>query len=251
MPAIQQLLESSAAHEDWRPLLDQALKSVPPDYLQSLLSDQRWLPGVNQLFSAFRRDLHHCQYILFGESPYPRTESANGIAFYDAAVIDLWSDIGLSKAVNRATSLRNILKTALLAEGLIRAEPDNRIPQSSIAKLDKSPLIQTIQQLFDAFQQRGLLLFNTTPVLHPERKPASEARYWSAFVNSLLQQIDLHKTELPTLLLWGKIAQQIVHMPAAASYPKIISEHPYNLSFIHNPEMLELFAKLRILRRNG
>ena len=80
------------------------------------------MPGIDQLFSAFRRDRHNLRYILIGESPYPRAESANGIAFYDAAVNALWSETGLSKPVNRATSMRNIIKTALLAEGLIETD---------------------------------------------------------------------------------------------------------------------------------
>ena len=86
-----------------------------------------WLPGRDHLFAAFQRDLVNCRYILIGESPYPRRQSANGIAFYDAAVDQLWSDKGLSKAVNRATSLRNIIKTALLAQGLIEPDADGKI----------------------------------------------------------------------------------------------------------------------------
>ncbi len=88
------------------------------------------MPGSDQLLAAFKRERSGVRYLLIGESPYPRRESANGIAFYDAAVGSLWSEQGLSKPVNRATSLRNIIKTALLAEGLLDKDADGKIPQS-------------------------------------------------------------------------------------------------------------------------
>jgi uracil-DNA glycosylase len=245
-----QLIQDAGVHPEWQPLLQKALRAVDIHYLQDLIVDEHWLPGKASLFSAFRRDLSHCRYILFGESPYPRKESANGIAFYDAAVHELWSETGLSKAVNKATSLRNILKTALLAEGRITLEADGKIPQSSIAAVDKRTLIQSIDELFSALQQRGFLLFNATPVLHPQRKPALEATYWGEFVHQLLVQIADSRSTLPTLVLWGKIAQQLQKFAVTQRYPQLVSEHPYNLSFIHNKEIHKLFAELGILHRS-
>ena len=244
---ITNLLHSSSVHEEWITPLSNALQTIEPDYLQSLIQGKNWLPGSEKLFSAFQRDLTHCQYVLFGESPYPRKESANGIAFYDAAVDTLWSDNGLSKPVNRATSLRNIMKTALVAQGLIEPESNGKIPQSTIAAVDKHDLIQNIQQLFTALQNKGFLLFNATPVLHPDRKPAKEAKYWTSFVLQLLIEIKKVKDNLPTLVLWGKVALQIEDMSVADEYPKLRSEHPYNISFIHNKIMLQLFSQLKIL----
>lgn len=245
---IQQLINRSCVHEEWTEPLSTALQTVDPDYLQNLLKNTGWLPGPEKLFAAFQRDLSHCRYILFGESPYPRAESAKGIAFYDAAVTDLWSENGLSKPVNRATSLRNLLKTMLLAEELIQPDSQGKIPQSRIAAVDKSNLIQSINQLFDGLQQEGFLLFNATPVLHPANSPAIEARYWTDFVNQLLVDITHRLQPLPTLLLWGKIAHKLESMPTVAPFPRLCSEHPYNISFIHNPDMLALFSALKLLQ---
>jgi len=244
---IAQLLKSSAVHEEWIKPLTSALLTVDSDYLNNLSQQTQWLPGPDKIFSAFQRDLSHCDYILFGESPYPRKTSANGIAFYDAAVTDLWSETGLSKGVNKATSLRNIMKTALLAEGLIKTEADGKIPQSTIARLNKQNLIQDIDHFFAALHHKGFLLLNATPVLHPDRKPAKEARYWSDFVNQLLTEIQQTKKDLPTLVLWGKIAQQIDSMPASVAFPTIRSEHPYNISFITNKTMLQFFKQLKLI----
>ena len=36
----------------------------------------------------------------------------------------------------------------------------------------------------------------------------------------------------PTLVLWGKVAELLSELPANTLFPRAISEHPYNLSFI-------------------
>ncbi len=245
---IDSLLQASAVHPEWREPLASALQAVDGDYLEQLLAHDHWLPGADKLLRAFQRDRKTCRYILFGESPYPRAASANGIAFYDAAVSDLWSDQGLSTAVNRATSLRNIIKTALLAEGLITADAQGKISQQAIAALDKTRLIENIGQLFDTLQARGFLLFNATPVLHAQRKPAQEARFWRPFMAALLAQLAAEPTP-PTLVLWGKIAEQIRALPKASAFTQLRSEHPYNISFIHNKTMQQLFAELQLLQK--
>ncbi len=245
---INSLLSVSCVHPEWQPIITRCLHEVDPFYLNQLNNDANWLPGREKLFSAFKRDLKHCQYILFGESPYPRPESANGIAFHDAAVNNLWSSTGLSRQVNRATSLRNIIKTALLAEGWLKPDKEGKITQQNIAHLDKSNLIQTIREFFDNLHRRGFLMFNVTPVLHHSRSPNTESRYWSSFIDCLLCEIKQVQPQLPTLVLWGKIARHINNLPAAEGFPSLVGEHPYNLSFINNPDMLNLFAQLRILQ---
>jgi uracil-DNA glycosylase len=251
MSNIDRLIECSSVHEDWWQILEKSLSTLDPDYLDSLLRDEDWLPGVNRLLAAFQRDRDGVSYLLIGESPYPRQASANGIAFYDAAVDSLWSEQGLSKAVNRATSLRNLVKTALLAEGLLQRDVDGKITQHAIAQLDKSGLIQTLAELFDNLERAGFLMLNATPVLHPERKPVLEARYWQRFLERLLTLVAEGSAPRITLLLWGKIAKLIETMPASHAYDRLVCEHPYNISFIDNPDMLRLFANLRVLQQPG
>jgi uracil-DNA glycosylase len=244
---IDILLERSRVHDEWRPLLADALAGVDTDYLESLLRDDDWLPGTDRLLAAFRRDRAGVKFLLLGESPYPRRESANGIAFYDAAVGPLWSEQGLGKAVNRATSLRNIVKTAILAEGLATADADGKLTQQRIAAIDKSGLVQTLDELFANLQAAGFLLFNATPVLHAHRKPAVEARYWRHFLERLLDSLAAARGPAPTLVLWGKIAKLVEELPSSRHFPRLVCEHPYNVSFIGNPDMRRLFAGLRLL----
>ncbi len=242
--AAQRLLRQSAVHPEWRGPLANALQAVDGSYLEQLLEDDSWLPGPDRLFAAFRRDRAHCRYLLFGESPYPRAESANGIAFHDAAVDRLWSDSGLSKAVNRATSLRNLIKTALIAEGHLLPDAEGRVTQQAIAALDKRGLIRRLDELFDALEARGVLAFNALPVLRPGHGKAREFRHWQGFLNRLLHGLSGQPI---TLILWGRIAEDILALPEAARFRALCSEHPYNISFIHNPDMQQLFGEWRLL----
>jgi len=248
MTPIETLLEYSNVHPQWRPLLVKAGERVDQSYLRGLIDDSEWLPGRNNLFAAFRRDLKGVDYLLFGESPYPRKASANGIAFYDAAVEGLWSDTGLSKQVNKATSLRNILKAALIAEGRLSPNGDGKIPQALVAAVPKQRLVQTIGALFDSLADAGFLMFNATPVLHADRKPNSEAKFWLPFLQCFLAELLKARSDsVPTLILWGKIAEQIKSIPCATAYPQLVCEHPYNLSFIKNAQMQLLFRNLTVL----
>ncbi len=123
-----------------------------------------------------------------------------------------------------------------------------KIPQSRIAEVNKNALVQTMAELFENLHRRGFLMLNATPVLHPDRKPAKEALFWQDFLKSVLGLIATSVNHPVTLILWGKIAEQINAIPQAAGFNKLVCEHPYNLSFIGNPLMRELFAELQILK---
>jgi uracil-DNA glycosylase len=243
------LISRSEVHDEWKDILSEALETVDNAYLSQLVGSNAWLPGIDNLFRAFRRNRLGVRYVLIGESPYPRQQSANGIAFYDADVDELWSANGLSKSVNRATSLRNLIKTALLAEGHIRSDSQGKISQASIADLDKTGMVQTLYELFQALESSGFLMLNATPVLHPERKPALEAKYWQGFLILLLGRLAASLDQTVTLVLWGKIAESIEPLEVADRYRKLVCEHPYNLSFIRNPAMQSLFRELKLLKR--
>ena len=92
---------------------------------------------------------------------------------------------------------------------------------------------------------QGFLLLNTSLVLSDLSK-LKEARYWYPFVETLLTLIAEKQTGVQ-LILWGNIAKKINAFPISKQYQKIASEHPYNVSFISNPTMLEFFSNLKLL----
>ena len=124
------------ADASWRPHLLAGLAAVAaadPGYLDALAIDD-FLPTDGRLFAAFALPLDQVRYVLVGEGPYPRAASATGVCFMDGAVGELWSAAGLSKPVNRATSLRNFMKMLLVADGRLATgctcSPKLRMPSA-------------------------------------------------------------------------------------------------------------------------
>jgi uracil-DNA glycosylase len=238
-----QSLSFKTVHPSWHAMLDHALQQVDPHYLTHLIEHTEWLPGLEQLFNAFSLPRSETRFILLGESPYPRAASANGYAFWDAAVTQLWSDSGLSKPVNRATSLRNFIKMLLISEGLLTAEQTSQV---AIAALNKTQLVQTAEELFQNLLKKGFLLLNATLVLSPQGV-RQDAKAWKPFLIALLQAL-AQEPQRPTLLLFGNVAKTLEELPSVTAFERILSEHPYNISFITNPTIQAFFGPLRLLR---
>ncbi|MDX1901927.1 MAG: uracil-DNA glycosylase [Gammaproteobacteria bacterium] len=236
------LFNLSIVDPSWLPYLDNALKKMDQSYLHSLAQQNNWLPGREKIFAAFSLPVEHTQYILFGESPYPRPISANGYAFWDAHVDQLWSSSGLTKQVNRATSLRNIIKMLLVAEGLL---PPDQTTQDNIAQLNKQHLIQTNHELFSHLLTHGFLLLNATLVLR-SGTVKQDALAWQPFIDCLLTEL-LTKNPDIQLILLGKVASLLQKTLNHLNAKALIAEHPYNLSFIQNPEILQFFRPFHLL----
>ena len=239
------LFNFEAVDPSWRSCIKTALKKVDPHYLENLYENNNWLPGHKTLFNAFSLPVEKINYVLFGESPYPRATSANGYAFWDAAVTDLWSSTGLSKPVNRATSLRNIIKMLLVADGMLDAAQTS---QAEIAKLNKEQLVKTGSELFQNFIQRGFLLLNASLVLQPT-EVRKDALAWRPFIQHVLDFL-FQKRPSVCLILFGNIANMIDTLIAEYPVKKLYAEHPYNLSFIHNSDVIQFFSSLHLLHIN-
>lgn len=225
-------------HPSWQLLIEPALRAMNPAYISQLAEDGSWLPEPKNIFHAFSLPLANTQRILFGESPYPRAQSANGYAFWDAAVNNLWSAQGLSKEVNRATSLRNFIKMLLCAKGDL--DEQDTSPQA-IAKLDKKNYVQTLPELFENLLSHGFLLLNASLVWR-EGKVNDDAKHWQPFMTTLLHLLHQQKPDIELVLL-GNIAKKI----STHEFKRIEAEHPYNLSFIKNKKMRDYFGPLNLL----
>ena len=245
-PAILDAL--SRTHASWQPHLLKGLEAVAratPDYLPALALDA-YLPTEQRLFAAFALPLQSVRYVLVGEGPYPRAESATGVCFMDGAVGSLWCESGLSKPVNKATSLRNFMKMLLVAEGRLQADDTGGAAMAPVAAAARSDgSIQTLAQLQENLTGQGFLLLNASLVFRPHVAPVIDARAWLPFLQVVLEALS---EVAPTLVLWGKIAEQLKKLPGTERFPQVVSEHPYNLTFIAHQGMLDLFRPMRLLR---
>lgn len=245
------------AHSSWRPVIEAGLQAIDrayPEYLATL-AEGHYLPNGGRVFAAFAQPLDAVRYVLVGEGPYPRPDSATGVCFMDGAVSQLWSEKGLSKPVNRATSLRNFMKMLLVADGQLKPEQTAGDALSDVAHKARTSdnVIQTLPELQANLTKHGFLLLNATLVYRAEVPPLREAKAWLPFLQTVLAALADHAAkqgkEPPTLVLWGKIAVQLEALPANSRFPKKTSEHPYNLSFIGNATMQRLFGPMHLLRK--
>jgi uracil-DNA glycosylase len=246
------------ADASWRDALRSGLEAVAtasPDYLPQLSRDF-WLPTGGRLFAAFAQPIGAVRYVLVGEGPYPREQSATGVCFMDGAVQLLWSEKGLSKQVNRATSLRNFMKMLLVAEGRLKVGSTSGSDMTDVAHIARAPgstFIQTLPELQENLTRHGFLLLNASLVFQPDVAPRKDAKAWQPFLQvvltALLDHAAAHDKQPPALVLWGKIAEQLDAVPANAMFPKAVAEHPYNLSFIENEAMRALFGPMRLLQK--
>ncbi len=241
---LNELLRLNGVDTAWDPILLPALEALEEEYREWLLEGEGYIPTKNRLLAAFSTlQPEDLRYILFGQDPYPREESAIGYAFIDGRVERIFSPGGLSKEVNRATSLRNFIKMVLVADG--RLDPTDT-SQGAIAALEKSDLIDTMEGLRRNFETAGVLLLNMALVFSTAEASRRHIRAWRGFVEILLAGV---AQSAPTLILFGAHAREVERLSAAEGLPRVALEHPYNHSFIINPEAHALFGPMKLLRR--
>jgi uracil-DNA glycosylase len=236
------------AHVSWQAILTEGLQAVQaadPAYLADLAADA-YLPTEQRLFAAFALPLQQVRYVLVGEGPYPRAESATGVCFMDGAVGSLWSAEpggGLSKP------LRNFMKMLLVADGQLLADNTAGAALAGVAERARAgAAIQTLAQLQDKLTAQGFLLLNASLVFRAHVVPVKDAKAWLPFFETVMAGLARQASATPTLVLWGKIAEQLNRLPEMQKFPQIVTEHPYNLSFIGNASMHALFGPMRLLR---
>ncbi len=223
---------------------------VAPAYLAELATDD-YLPTGQRLFAAFAQPLSATRFVLVGEGPYPRAESATGVCFMDGAVGELWCANGLSKPVNRATSLRNFMKMLLVADGQLGLADTGGAAMAPVAaKAQSNGSIQTLAELQANLTAEGFLLLNASLVFRPHVAPAVDARAWLPFLQVVLEALAAVERP-PVLVLWGKIAEQLRRLPVTERFAQQCSEHPYNLSFIGHEGMLSLFGPMHLLKKRS
>jgi len=231
-------------HPSWQEEIDAALSELSDAYRNYLASDTEYFPSRDDYLNAFKTlPREKVSYVLFGQDPYPRRESAVGYAFIDGKVKRIFSETGLSKEVNRATSLRNFIKMALVARGDLDTADTS---QGAIAAIDKRALIDSITELKENFEKNGVLLLNTALVFGGKSESKTHIKAWRPFVERLLEGM---REINPTLILFGTHARSLKKLKGIDNFRLIEMEHPYNHSFISNPKALKLFGSMELLAK--
>jgi uracil-DNA glycosylase len=225
----------------WREILDDSLSSLSPKYLEFLQNDDTYFPDINNFLNAFKTlPLDKTKYILFGQDPYPRQESAIGYAFIDGKVKSIFSENGLSKEVNKATSLRNFIKMAFVCKDELKDD----FSKEAVAKIDKTPYIKSIHELKENFEKNGVLLLNMALVFTAKEDSKKHVKEWNSFVKKLLFNLQNRDIEL---ILFGKMAEVLEKLEETKSFKKHTMPHPYNIGFITDKNAHRLFKPMNLL----
>ncbi len=228
----------------WEPILLPALEALDASYRDFVMAGEGYIPAPERLLAAFSTlKPEQVRYILFGQDPYPRPRSAIGYAFIDGRVERIFSPTGLDSRINRATSLRNFVKMALVADGRLDSKDTS---QSAIAALDKYDLIDSMDALRKNFERSGVLLLNTALLFTSKEDSKKHIKAWQGFVEMLLQGMVAWD---PTLILFGAHAKAIEKLSVSSGMKKIALEHPYNTTFVTNPDAHTLFGPMALFKK--
>ena len=133
--------------------------------------------------------------VLFGEDPYPRITSANGVAFWDNE-IKHWSD------KTNGNSLKNILKALLT----YRALSDYSKPISECRTIAEQTHFLQPDELFKKWLNEGVFLLNTSLTFTIKQDKNLHFQFWEPFLHTVINK--LVKTNSPYFILWGNKAKK-------------------------------------------
>jgi len=225
----------------WQEIIDLSLGDLDKEYLEFLKIDNSFFPNRENFLNAFKTlSLKNTKYILFGQDPYPREESATGYAFIDGKVKSIFSSTGLSKEVNKATSLRNFIKMLLRAKG----DLINDFSQPQIAKIDKSNYINSIEELRINFEKNGVLLLNMALIFTSKDNSTKHIKEFKPFMITLLKELQDRDIKL---ILLGNWAKNLTKIKEVNKFDLIKLPHPYNTSFITDENVYQLFKDMDLL----
>lgn len=132
--------------------------------------------------------------VLYGEDPYPRTSSANGVAFWDAEITN-WQD------KTNGNGLKNILKALLVARGLA----DYSTPVAECRQIAATHRFPQPAQLFKRWLGQGILLINTAMTYSSPADKKKHFTFWQPFHRTLIAALN-QRGESPFYILWGRKA---------------------------------------------
>ncbi len=178
--------------EPWLPLLKPVIEAQPnAATFIGPKRDQAIVPVRELTFQALKPNPpEKWKVVVFGQNPYPRVESATGIAMFDNT-FHQWKD----SQFGRVTSIRCIIKAAVMwKHGIKKATPIADI-RALLAKED------TVQppEWFQAMLTQGVLLLNAALTASSDGAMSTDQHtaFWRPVVEKLVEEIFKAKQSAP------------------------------------------------------
>ncbi|CAL9403673.1 Uracil-DNA glycosylase [Streptomyces sp. enrichment culture] len=214
--------------EPWLPLLKPVLEAQPE--AAGFIGPVRG-PGVVPVreltFQALKPNPpHKWKVVVFGQNPYPRPESATGIAMFDNTFHD-WKD----SQFGRVVSIRCIIKAAAMWKyGIPKKTPIADVR----ALLEQQDTVQP-PEWFQAMLTQGVLLLNTALTASADGAMGADrhTRFWRPVAERIVEEILKAKQSADeadrgvVFAWWGAHARSLkkVVQRLAAKYPEVEVRH--------------------------
>ena len=170
--------------EPWLPVLKPVVEAQPRagDFIGPK-RDAAVVPVRELTFQALKPNPpEKWKVVVFGQNPYPRVESATGIAMFDNSFTD-WADSKFGKV----TSIRCIIKAAVMSK--------HGLPKSTgiadIRKLLAKEKTVSPPEWFQAMLTQGVLLLNAALTASSEKGAPADPHtaFWRPVVEKLVEEI--------------------------------------------------------------
>ncbi|MGA8116558.1 MAG: ADP-ribosyltransferase domain-containing protein [Actinocatenispora sp.] len=210
--------------EPWLPLLKPVVEAQPA--AATFIGPGRGphvVPVRELTFQALKPNPpHKWKVVVFGQNPYPRTESATGIAMFDNTFHD-WAD----SQFGRVVSIRCIIKAAAMWKHGI----PKKTPIAAIRALLKEHDTVQPPEWFQAMLTQGVLLLNAALTASSDGGMATDQHtaFWRPVVERLVEEILKSKQDADeqdrgvVFAWWGAHARSLksVVLRMQKKYPEV------------------------------
>lgn len=175
--------------EPWLPLLKPVIEARPN--VSSFIGPKRGpqvVPVRELTFQALKPNPpHKWRVVVFGQNPYPRAESATGIAMFDNTFHD-WADSRFGKV----PTMRCIMKAAAIWKHKIAATT----PIADLRKLLAAKHVVMPPEWFQAMLTQDVLLLNAALTANSDGAMSTDqhTEFWRPVVEKVIEEILRAKT---------------------------------------------------------
>lgn len=194
----------------WQNILDPSFDIISflNDFTMRVDKAYHVIPDQQSIFKLFYLiDPSQVKCVLYGEDPYPRRTSANGIAFWDQEIRS-WHD------KTRGNSLKHIMKALLIHKGAASYSTPIKDCRSIV---NGSKTFPTPDELFISWINQGVMLLNRSLVFTNAKEKAQHFRFWEPFQEALIPYFKAN--DIP-IILWGTKAQSMIKLYKKYDYPE-------------------------------
>lgn len=167
-------------------------------------------------------------FVMCSADPYPREESAIGIAFNDGQ-IKKWTDA-------MSPSFRNIIKNVLISSGHLKSSDKVETMRKQIAKLK----LMDPPDWFEYTMKQNVLWLNTALTFSGTDKSElnKHTKFWAPIVEGIVETLLKESTKGIVFVLWGGNAKKL-----KVGFRIIIIIEPINVNSSCHKSMINKVAK--------